>query len=205
MIEVLRKLLAAAAAASILAAGVPATAQGIRYSDSYTFIKAVRDRDGNKVNELLGGARGAIVVNARDADNGETGVHIVVKGRDMNWLTFLLAKGARADVQDNAGNTPLGLAAQIGWIEGAELLISRGAAVDGANRRGETPLILAVHQNSVPMVRLLVSKGANPKRSDSVAGYSALDYAKQDRRSETILKLLEEPPAKPKEAAGPVL
>lgn len=200
----LRKLLAAAAVASVMLGSAPAGAQGLRYSEGYTFIKAVKDRDGSKVNELVGGARGTIVVNSRDGDTGETGLHIVVKGRDANWLTYLLGKGARTDIQDNAGNLPLGLAAQIGWVEGAEALLRRGAAVDGLNRRGETPLILAVHQNNVPMVRLLLSRGANPKHSDSVAGYSALDYAKRDGRSEAILRLLEEPPAKPKEAAGPL-
>jgi ankyrin repeat protein len=56
------------------------------------------------------------------------------------------------------------------------------------------------------MVRLLLARGANPKRTDNVAGYSALDYAKQDRRSAAVLKLLEAPPAKPaREIAGPKL
>jgi hypothetical protein len=49
------------------------------------------------------------------------------------------------------------------------------------------------------MVRALLDKGANPKRTDSVAGYSAIDYARRDSRSAAILKLLETPrgPAKP--------
>jgi hypothetical protein len=71
---------------------------------------------------------------------------------------------------------------------------------------GETPLIMAVQRRDVPMVRLLLSKGADPKRTDNVAGYSALDYAKQDKRSTAVLKLLEAPPAKPERpVAGPKL
>jgi uncharacterized protein len=55
------------------------------------------------------------------------------------------------------------------------------------------------------MVRLLLGKGANPKRTDRVAGYSALDYAKQDGRAGAILKLLEAKPETPKAIAGPKL
>jgi ankyrin repeat protein len=65
---------------------------------------------------------------------------------------------------------------------------------------------MAVQRRDVPMVRLLLSKGADPKRSDNVAGYSALDYAKQDKRATAVLKLLEAPPAKPERpVAGPKL
>ncbi len=144
----------------------PAASQGMRYSDSYTFIKAVRDRDGTKATDMLSGPRGAIVANSKSGDTGEAAIHIVTRERDLTWLSFLLAKGARADIQDKDGNTPLTLAAQLGWAEGAEVLLSRGAAVNGQNGRGETPLILAVHARDPVMVRLLLAKGADPKRSD---------------------------------------
>jgi ankyrin repeat protein len=190
-------------AAVLLMIGAAASAQGIKYSDSYSFIKAVKDRDGNKATELIG-SRGSSIISARDGDTGDTALHILVRQRDLNWLSFMLGKGARTNVQDKDGNTPLGLAAQIGWVEGATQLLARGAAADAPNTRGETPLILAVQQRHAPMVRLLLARGANPRRPDSVTGNSALDYAKQDRRSTVILKMLEAQPQK-KEAAGPVL
>ena len=190
---------AAAAALGLLA--VPATAQ--RMSDSYTFLKAVRERDGNKVQELLGSPGAATTVNVRDQGSGEGALHIVVRERDFTWLSFLLARGAKPDVQDKQGNTPLGLAAQLGWAEGAEELISRRATVDLANSRGETPLILAVHHRDVALVRLLLAKGASAKRTDSVAGYSALDYAKRDPRAAALVKMLEAPPTPPRAVAGP--
>lgn len=199
----LRKLLPAIAAGFLLV--VPAGAQN--FSDGYTFIKGVKDRDGNKVTELLGKPQAGIIINSKSADTGEGGLHIVTRGRDLNWLSFLLYKGAKPGIQDNQGNTPLGIAAQIGWVEGAQLLLGAGAKVDQTNSRGETPLILAVQARNSEMVRLLLSRGADPKRQDTIAGYSALDYAKQDERAAAILKLLEaqQTPAKPKEAAGPVL
>jgi ankyrin repeat protein len=195
------KLVLAAAALGMVA--VPAHAQ--QFSDSYSFLEAVKKRDGGKAEELLG-ARASTIVNTKDTSSGDGALHILARGRDRNWLAFLLAKGAKPDLQNKQGDTALGIAAQLGWAEGAELLLRVGAAVDLANRRGETPLILAVHARDMEMVRLLLSKGANPKRTDNVAGYSALDYAKQDRRSAAVLKLLEAPPAKPaREIAGPKL
>ena len=52
---------------------------------------------------------------------------------------------------------------------------------------------------------MLLKSGANPERSDSVAGYSALDYARQDGRSSAILKLIEAQQAAKKTIAGPKL
>jgi ankyrin repeat protein len=192
-----------ALAAAALIVAVPAAAQG--YSDSYSFLKAVKERDGEKVTSLVS-QPGAVVINTRERSNGEGALHIVTRDRDYNWLVFLMGKGARLDVQDNKGATPLSLASQLGWVEGAELLLKYGASVDLPNSRGETPLILAVQQRSVPVVRVLLAKGANPKRTDSAAGLSAIDYATRDgARSAAILKMLQAPPAPAKKAAGPRL
>jgi ankyrin repeat protein len=183
---------------------VPAGAQ-MNFSNSYTFIKAVKDRDGDKVTSLLS-TPSNFVINTKESGSGNGALHFVTRDRDFTWLSFLLGKGAKADLQNDQGDTPLILASQIGWVEGADMLLRRGAGVDLANSQGETPLILAVRNRDLPMVRLLLAKGANPKHTDSVAGYSALDYARQDARAATILKLLEEPAAKPaREVAGPTL
>lgn len=178
----------ALAAAALAVLTVPAVAQG--FSESFTFLKAVRDRDGETVQNLVATPNAAII-NARESSTGEGALHILVRGRDLNWLAFLLGKGARADLQSEDGTTPLMLAAQLGWVEGAEQLIARGADVNLGNNRGETPLIFAVQRRNLAMVRLLRSQGANPNQTDNVAGYSALDYARQDRRAAAILRELE--------------
>lgn len=182
---------------------VAAAQSGMNFSDSYTFLKAVRDRDGTKVNELVGGTTGTIVVNSRDRASGEGALHYMVRARDITWLAFLLGKGARPDIQSNRGETPLTLAAQIGWLEGAEQLLARRASVDLANGRGETPLILATQRRDLAMVRLLLARRADPKRTDNVAGMSALEYARQDPRASAVLKLIEAKLAPAKPAAGP--
>ena len=192
-----------ALAATLSLAVVAAPAQGQNFSDGFTFLKAVKDRDGAKAETMLAGS-GSTIVNSKDVADGQSALHIVVRGRDLPWLGFLLGKGARPDLQDKVGNTALALASQLAWEEGAEVLLRVGASVDLPNNRGETPLMFAVRSRNPAIVRLLLSKGANPKRTDNVAGYSALDYAKQDARAGAIVKLLEAPLAKPaREVAGP--
>ena len=184
-----------------LGSAAPAAAQD--FSNAYNFLKAVKDRDPTTVNRLVA-TPGSVVINSKEQPGGNGALHLVVKDRDLNWLGFLLGKGAKADLQNAEGNTPLALAAQLGWLEGAEILVRR-SPVDLANRRGETPLMMAVQKRDLAMVRLLLARGADPARTDSVAGLSALDYARRDGRAAAIVKLLEAPRAKPKAMQGPTL
>jgi len=182
-----RMNLYAAVAAALTLLAVPALGQS--FSDGYSFLKGVRERDAATVNGLVARPNPAIL-NYRDS-SGEGALHILVRGRDLTWLNFLLARGARADLQMNDGTTPLILAAQLGWYPGAEQLLSRRANPNLGNRNGETPLIFAVRRRDIQMVRLLRSQGADPNQTDNIAGYSALDYARQDSRAAAILRELE--------------
>lgn len=167
---------------------VPVAAQ--TFSEGYNFLKAVRERDGNAAERILANPS-STAVNYRDQGSGETALHILVRGRDVNWLAFMLGRGARVDSQSNDGTTPLILAAQLGWYDGAEQLLARRANPNLGNSRGETPLIFAVQRRDVQMVRLLLSQRANPNQTDNVSGNSAIDYARQDNRAAAILRLLE--------------
>lgn len=185
---------------ALLAAATPALAQ---FSDSYNFLKAVRDRDGAKATDLLGKGSPTLI-DTPDSSTGERGMHIVVKERDMSWLAFLVQKGARIDLKDGQGNTPLMLASRIGNLDAARLLISRGAQINAANSLGETPLIMAVQRRDLAMTRLLLTQGADAAKRDIASGMSARDYAVRDGRSEAILKLMDEiKPAVRKGVSGP--
>ena len=188
----------------MMSLAVPALAQ-VSTSPGYSFLQAVRERDGNKATELIE-RPGSNVVNYRD-DRGDAGLHLVVGQRDLNWLRFLLGKGADADIANRDGDTPLILASRIGFAEGAEVLLGRGAQVDRANRRGETALIIAVQQRNLALIRLLAERGANPDKTDNATGRSARDYAKLDSRGPEMLRVMDAAKAakKPDSVAGPRL
>jgi len=186
------------AVALIASCAVPVVAQG--YSDGFNFLKGVRARDANAVQALLANPS-STVVNTRDAASGEGALHILVRGRDLTWVNFMLGRGARPDIQSNDGATPLTLATQLGWREGAEALLARGANPNLGNRSGETPLILAVQRRDLGMVRMLLARRADPNQTDNLSGYSAIDYARQDPRAAPILRELQQ--ARPA-ATGPV-
>ena len=177
--------------AAIVAAGWMLTAaQGPMLGESgEAFVRAVRERDGAKVEELLA-TNGLTLINARDV-NGDTALMVTVARRDDTWTAFLLSNGADPNLANRKGDTPLIAAARIGFLQGAEWLISKKARVDEANRMGETPLIAAVQARQAPLVRYLVSKGANADKTDNAAGYSARDYAKRDSRNPELLRLIE--------------
>ena len=153
------------------------------------FVRAVREKDGAKVEELLQ-QNSATLINAKDV-NGDTALMVAVSRRDNTWTAFLLSNGADPNLSNRKGDSPLIAAARIGYLQGAEWLLSRKARVDEANRMGETPLIVAVQARQAPLVKYLLSKGANPDKTDNAAGYSARDYAKRDSRNPELLKLIE--------------
>lgn len=191
----------AAAAFALLA--VPAAAQ--QQSQSYKFLEAIKKGDGNAVNQMLG-EPGQRLVDVRDRSSGETALHIVARRGDALYTRFLLGKGADANVRDPRGNTPLMVAIDANAGSVVDALVGGHANVNLANSAGETPLIRAVQLRNIELVRSLLAVGANPDQTDNVAGLSARDYARNDKRSPAILKLIEETPrAKPRAVAGPKL
>jgi ankyrin repeat protein len=182
----------AVAAGLILPAtvGVVAPPAMAQFSDSYNFLKAVKDRKGDEAEKFLA-EPGTVIINTRDGTTGETALHLVIQRRDSTWLSYLLQKGANPNLADKKGTTPLMLATQLGYVDGIDWLTRKKAQVDQANRAGETALILAVQLRNSEAVRALLKAGANPDKTDSRAGYSARDYAKQDGRASDIAAIIE--------------
>lgn len=189
-------------AIALVAVSAPVAVQA-QFSDSFNFIKAVKEADGAKATEFLN-RPGSVIVNTRDGSTGETALHIVTARRDSLWLGFLLQRGANPDTRDGRGNTALLIATQLGWADGIQTLLSRRAGVDVTNSSGETPLIRAVQNRDIASVRLLLAAGANPNKPDNAAGLSAKDYATRDPRSTAILKeIVEAKPVVKKPIQGP--
>ena len=152
------------------------------------FVSAIKQRDGNKVMQLLRDNPPGLV-DARDSD-GNTPL-IITLSRQDDWAGFLISKGADPNLAGKGGETPLIAAARVGYLDAVNWLLTARAKPDTANRMGETPLIVAVQQRQVQIVKRLLEAGANPDRTDSAAGLSARDYAQRDSRSRQILQLIE--------------
>jgi len=189
-----KKLSFATAAAVLAVIAAPVAAQQLT-TKSYDFIHAVEERNGDKATQLLADNPPGIV-NSRNGQ-GDTGLIIAISRRDDNWTGFLLKKGADVNLGGHGGDTPLIAAARVGYEDAVGWLLDLGAKVDGSNKGGETPLIVAVQQRQPQIVRLLLERGANPDKQDSLAGYSARDYAMRDNRGRQILQLIEAKKPKP--------
>ncbi len=172
---------------------MPAAAQ---YANSgVEFVEAVRTSNGDKVVELLT-AKPTGLIDAR-GDDGNTALIVALARRDDEWTGFLLGKGADPNLSGKGGDTPLMAAARAGYFDGVGWLLQLGAKVDSTNRSGETALILAVQQRQPMIVKILLHAGADPDKTDSVAGYSARNYAARDPRAGEIAKLIESKKPKP--------
>ena len=181
----------------------PAAAQ--YQSDTYKFLQAVRDSKNNEVIEALN-KPGSTVVNTRDRSTGEAALHITAKRGDVPYVSFLLQKGADANIRDGRNATPLMTAVEAGQAEVVTVLLDNKANPNLANASGETPLIRAVQRRDLPLVRTLLAAKANPDQKDIIAGLSARDYAQRDTRAPAIAKLLADTPRQGQAAvAGPKL
>ena len=81
-------------------------------------------------------------------------------------VAYLLSCHARVNVHGVNGDTPLMLAAFMGYARAAEMLLRAGAHVEAANHEGITPLMRAAQRWQPTMIRLLLRWGARVNRKD---------------------------------------
>lgn len=178
-------------ALALAVVSVPAMAQ---FSETYNFIKAVKDKDRSKAHEYID-KPGTTIINSHDSDTGDTALHIVVKRTDTGWLADLLQAGANPNSRDNSGNTPLMLASLSRFSEGVRILLLVRAQVNLQNRLGETALLKAVQNRDAFTAKMLIDAGANPDLSDN-SGATARSVAELDPRAAAIARLLKDLPVK---------
>ena len=202
----MRGLFRAGLAIAMMAAAVPAAGQSqynVNGSEGEAFLEAIEKGDNNKAIPMME-EPGSRVVNYKGF-KGDTALHIATRKRELDWVGYLLKKGADPNIGDANGDTALIVASRIGFEEAVDWMVRLGAKVDSPNRRGETALIIAVQQRQPRVVERLLLAGANPDKSDHAAGLTARDYAKRDTRNPNLLKLIETVKSTKKQVAGPTL
>lgn len=193
-----------AIASTLAVSAAPASAQ-LSQSAGYKFLQSVKDAKNDEVIAALE-KPGVTLVNTRDSGNGESALHIVARRGDMPYLSYLLSKGADANLRDNKGETAMLLATRLGRKEMVDTLAKNGGNVNLANSSGETPLIIAVQRRDQSLVRDLLDLGADPDQADHLQGFSAREYAQQDKRAPSIAQMIEATPKKAhKMVSGPKL
>lgn len=116
-------------------------------------------------------------------------------GGRLDILRALLAAGAKPNVKDNGGTTPLMLVVTYGANLFTELshvktLLRHGADPDTRDKRGETPLIVVVQRGSnstnwndhrtVPIMNALLKGGADPDLRDRQGDTPLIHAAKHE-------------------------
>ena len=105
----------------------------------------------------------------------------------------LLASGARTELGDHQGTTPLIAAASAGETHIVQLLLDFGARVDGArvdtHRNSQTPLITAAAHGHAQEVALLLFGGGDPHVRDT-RGRTSVHWAAAHGHLEVLRTLL---------------
>lgn len=108
-------------------------------------------------------------------------------------VQYLLDRGAKIETKDNAGNTPLILAAHNDYPEISETiqtLITYGAIIEAKNNNGETALIAATKHGRTAAINCLLDNGANSEARNNT-GRTALMIASYNNDANTVQSLLD--------------
>src|SRR5881396_2116774 len=109
-------------------------------------------------------------VNAPQVD-GATALHWAVYRDDLETANVLIRAGAKPDVANREGVTPLAMASRNGSPQAIKLLFAAGADVNAKEKlRGTTALMWAVDQKHPAAVKVLVELGADVSARSGPAG-----------------------------------
>jgi ankyrin repeat protein len=149
-----------------LAAAGGAAAQG-------TLIDAARNND-------HAAAMGFVAERAdpnQTESDGTTPLHWAVHHDDAELVRRLLEAGARVDVINDYGASPMSEAAVVANVAVLEALLDAGADVDSANADGQTALMVVARGGNTAAAKLLLDRGADVNAREVRKGQTALMWA----------------------------
>ena len=186
------------------------------------FFIAIKNDNASNLQSLLD--RG-FDPNTKDP-KGQPGLNIAFQERSAKTAKLLLGRpGIDVNALNNAGESPLMMAAIKGDVAGAqlllehgakvnqpgwsalhyaatgpepklvELLIERGADLNAGSPNGTTPLMMAAQYGSEDSVKLLLARGADAGKRNQ-KNLSAVDFAKLSGREALVKRLEQAAPAR---------
>ena len=126
-----------------------------------------------------------IDVNAADPD-GSTALLWATHNVDHELVRALLKAGAKANVTNHFGASPIGEAAKLGDAELARALLEAGADPNSPNQDGQTVLMLASSVGAPKVAELLINKGAQVNALETFRGQTALMWAAAGNHPEVV-------------------
>jgi ankyrin repeat protein len=167
-----------------------AVAAGANAAGDLRLIEAVRAKNAGRIRALIAER---VDVNARQGDQA-TALHWAAHLDDEVIIDLLLRAGAKADVADDTGATPLYLACVNGNADIVTRLLDAGANAKTSLLTGETALMTCARAGSATAVRALLRRGAAVNvinARESSHNQTALMWAASQSHPDVVAALLE--------------
>jgi ankyrin repeat protein len=124
------------------------------------------------------------------APDGSTALLYATYNVDHELVRALLKRGAKANVTNHFGASPLCEAVKLGDVEMVRMLLDAHAEPDSPNQDGQTALMLASSIGSLPIAQMLVARGANVNAMENFRGQNALMWAAAESHPDIVDLLL---------------
>lgn len=148
---------------------------------SIILYRAIHQRNMMYINMVL---EAGISIDSVVDDIGRTMLHIAVENGYFEKFNYLLANGARIDLQDNKGRTPLFLSFQTPSsfhpIDIIMRLLDEGADLNCVNYKNQNPLHRACILDNPELIEIAIANGADVSLLD-IDDKLAWDYCKTVR------------------------
>ncbi|CAG7718043.1 unnamed protein product [Allacma fusca] len=144
----------------------------------------------NIIQQILNMEQNNSVINEGNG-KGLTALHIAASEGHSRVVQALMKKGALLH-RDHSGETPLHLAAKYGHRHTMKVILNvHSHLLDQTDKEGNTSLHIAAMENRAAAVELLLSLNCN--LTNNKKGYSAMDFALQNKFSTVALAMATHP------------
>ncbi|CAG8893592.1 unnamed protein product [Penicillium salamii] len=149
-------------------------------------ISSMRERDYTAIEQLLNNGV------SPDREGDFYPLHEAVNQRDIESLRLLLTFEANPNIAEPQGRTPLLLAVEQGFVDGAILLLKHGADANyRANEKLQSPLSCCIHKGNTKLAQFMLSRGGDPNKETPSGTTLLIDLIHRHVPEQLIQVLLE--------------